>query len=128
RLAECNGGRGALFMAVGAESAVQAERFAREAERAGCDAVMAAPPAATPAAGAALADYFRRIADAVALPVVVQDASGYVGRPIPLAVCVELLERYGEEKILFKPEAAPLGPSLSALRDAVGGRARIFEG
>ena len=39
-----------------------------------------------------------------------------------------LLERYGPEKILFKPEAAPIGPNLSALRDATGGQARIFEG
>jgi 4-hydroxy-tetrahydrodipicolinate synthase len=57
-----------------------------------------------------------------------QDASGYVGQAIPLHVYVDLLERYGEEKVLFKPEAAPIGPNLSALRDASGGRARIFEG
>ena len=59
---------------------------------------------------------------------IVQDASGYVGQAIPLAVYVELLERYGPEKILFKPEASPIGPNLSALRDATGGRAKIFEG
>jgi 4-hydroxy-tetrahydrodipicolinate synthase len=38
------------------------------------------------------------------------------------------LERYGPEKVLFKPEAAPNGPTLSALRDATSGKARIFEG
>src|SRR5262249_3554525 len=43
-------------------------------------------------------------------------------------VCVKLLERYGPEKVLFKPEAAPNGPTLSALRDATGGKAQIFEG
>jgi 4-hydroxy-tetrahydrodipicolinate synthase len=58
----------------------------------------------------------------------VQDASGYVGQAIPLTVCVQLLDRYGPDKILFKPEAAPIGPNLSALRDATGGKARIFEG
>lgn len=57
-----------------------------------------------------------------------QDASGYVGQSIPIGVCVQLLERYGPEKILFKPEAAPNGPTLSALRDATGGRAIMFEG
>jgi 4-hydroxy-tetrahydrodipicolinate synthase len=41
---------------------------------------------------------------------------------------VTLLERYGPERIVFKPEAAPIGPNLSALRDATEGRARIFEG
>jgi 4-hydroxy-tetrahydrodipicolinate synthase len=30
--------------------------------------------------------------------------------------------------VLFKPEAAPNGPTLSALRDATGGSARMFEG
>ncbi|MBW8884738.1 MAG: dihydrodipicolinate synthase family protein, partial [Planctomycetia bacterium] len=39
-----------------------------------------------------------------------------------------LLDRYGPEKILFKPEASPVGPNLSAVRDATGGTARIFEG
>ena len=57
-----------------------------------------------------------------------QDASGYVGQAIPPGVYGELLNRYGEDKILFKPEASPVGPNLSALRDATGGRAKIFEG
>src|SRR5262249_22971382 len=64
----------------------------------------------------------------ISLPVIVQDASGYVGKSIPISVYVELLERYGPEKIVFKPEASPIGPNLSALRDATGGKARIFEG
>jgi 4-hydroxy-tetrahydrodipicolinate synthase len=41
---------------------------------------------------------------------------------------MKLLERFGEERIFFKPEASPLGPNLSKLRDASGGKARIFEG
>jgi 4-hydroxy-tetrahydrodipicolinate synthase len=73
-------------------------------------------------------DYFRALADAVAIPVVVQDASGYVGQSIPVGVCVKLLERYGPAKVLFKPEGAPNGPNISALRDATGGKARIFAG
>ena len=40
----------------------------------------------------------------------------------------ELLDRYGLDKILFKPEASPVGPLLSAVRDMSGGKARIFEG
>ena len=55
-------------------------------------------------------------------------ASGYVGKAIPLQVYVQLLDRYGPEKIVFKPEASPIGPNLSALRDATSGLARIFEG
>ena len=127
-LVEGTAGRGAVFVSVGAESLPVAVAQAVAAERAGCDAVMAVPPMTSRLPAAAVEDYFRGIADSVSLPLVVQDASGYVGQPIPHAACVALLDRYGPEKILFKPEAAPLGPNLSALRDATGGRARIFEG
>ena len=127
-LVECAAGRGPVFMSVGAETAAAARSLAVAAERAGCAAVMAVPPIATPLAPAALGDYFRGIAESVAVPLIVQDASGYVGQPISLDIYLDLLDRYGPEKILFKPEAAPLGPNLSALRDATGGRARIFEG
>ncbi|MFG0261365.1 MAG: dihydrodipicolinate synthase family protein, partial [Novipirellula sp. JB048] len=61
-------------------------------------------------------------------PLVVQDASGYVGAAIDLGVYLDLLEEFGHDRILFKPEASPLGPNLSKLRDATGGEAQIFEG
>jgi 4-hydroxy-tetrahydrodipicolinate synthase len=121
-------GRGPVFMSVGAESVTAARTHAVAAEAAGCDAVMAVPPLTTPLPAPALVDYFHGIATAVGVPLVVQDASAYVGQAIPLEVHVELLERHGPEKILFKPEASPLGPNLSRLRDATAGRARIFEG
>jgi len=121
-------GRGAVFAAVGAESIQQALVYTKAAEQAGCDAVMAVPPITTRLPEPALVDYFRALAEGVNLTLIVQDASGYVGQAIPLPVYVQLLERYGPEKIVFKPEAAPIGPNLSALRDATGGKARIFEG
>src|SRR5437762_537222 len=83
-LAEMSDGRGVTFAAVGAESSKQAIEFARLAEKAGCDAVMAVPPVTTRLPEAGLIDYFRRLAEAVDLPVIVQDASGYVGQAIPL--------------------------------------------
>src|SRR5262245_25017762 len=128
RLVEFAAGRGPVFMGVGAESSRQALEYARAAEKAGCDAVMATPPISSRVSEAGLLAYFRALADGVSVPLIVQDASGYVGQAIPMNVCVELLRRYGQEKILFKPEAAPIGPNLSALRDATGGEARIFEG
>src|SRR5262245_50520903 len=128
RLVEYAASRGPVFMGVGAESARQALEYARVAEAAGCDAVMATPPITNRVSQAGLVEYFRALADGVNVPVIVQDASGYVGQSIPITVYVALLERYGPEKILFKPEASPIGPNLSALRDATGGKARIFEG
>jgi dihydrodipicolinate synthase/N-acetylneuraminate lyase len=127
-LVEFTAGRGPVFMSVGAESGRVAREHALAAERAGCDAVMAAPPLNEPLGPGPLVEYFVGIAESVPLPLIVQDASGYVGQEIPLAVYRELLDRYGPEKILFKPEASPLGPNLSRLRDATAGRARIFEG
>jgi 4-hydroxy-tetrahydrodipicolinate synthase len=127
-IAEMSGGRGAVFAGVGAESTKQALAYAKAAEKAGCDAVMAVPPVMTALPERQIVDYFCALADGISLPVIVQDASGYVGKAIPLNVYVKLLDRYGPEKIVFKPEAAPIGPNLSALRDATGGKARIFEG
>ncbi|MBM3979678.1 MAG: dihydrodipicolinate synthase family protein [Planctomycetes bacterium] len=127
-LVEFVGGRGPLFVAVGAESTRQSLVYAVAAERAGCDAVMAVPPLTAKLSVDHLVDHFRALADAISIPVIVQDASGYVGQSIPIPVCVKLLERYGPEKILFKPEAAPNGPTLSALRDATSGKATMFEG
>jgi len=121
-------GRGPVFAAVGAESTKQAVAFAVAAERSGCDAVMAVPPLTSRLTETHLVDHFRALADGTGIPVIVQDASGYVGQAIPVGVYVRLLERYGPDKILFKPEAAPNGPNISALRDATGGAARIFEG
>jgi dihydrodipicolinate synthase/N-acetylneuraminate lyase len=121
-------GRGPVFAAVGAESTKLSLGFAVAAEKAGCDAVMAVPPLTSKLSVEHLVDHFRALADAIGIPVIVQDASGYVGQSIPIPVCVKLLERYGPEKILFKPEAAPNGPTLSALRDATNGRATMFEG
>lgn len=128
RLAEYSGGRGAAFVSVSAESAKQAVELAVAAERAGCDAVMAVPPMTTRLGTAALEQYFKSIADSITIPLIVQDASGYTGQPVSQELCIRLLDTYGPERLLFKPEASPIGPILSALRDASGGRARIFEG
>ena len=128
KLVEFAAGRGPVFAAVGAESTKQSLAFATAAEKAGCDAVMAVPPLTAKLSETHLVDHFCALADGIGIPVIVQDASGYVGQSIPIAACVKLLDRYGPEKILFKPEAAPNGPTLSALRDATGGRATMFEG
>jgi 4-hydroxy-tetrahydrodipicolinate synthase len=113
---------------VGAESTVLAEAFARHAQECGAAALMATPPVATAALAGELFDYYSRIARAVEIPLIVQDASGYVGRPLDIDLQARLLERFGPERILFKPEAPPLAENLSALHAATGGRARVFEG
>ena len=122
------GGRGAVIISVGAESARLAEQFATHAADNGADAVMAIPPVSIAATEPELMRYYPRIIRAVEIPVIVQDASGYVGRPMSIALQAKLLEDFGPQRVLFKPEATPIGPRLSELRDATGGRAKVFEG
>ena len=102
--------------------------YARHAETGGADAVMAVPPIAValgdePAARLLPPDSARRSS----IPVIVQDASGYVGRPMSIALQARLFDEFGP-RVMFKPEAVPIGPRLSELHAATGGRARVFEG
>ena len=127
-LAELNRGRGCFVASVGAESTRQAVQYCQQAVDAGADAVMAIPPLSTSLSDAQLTGYFAALATESGVPLIVQDASSYVGQPIPHTICLELLERFGAERILFKPEAAPLGPNLSALRDATDGRGSDLRG
>lgn len=121
-------GRGFSVISVGAESTYEAVEFAKHAEGLGASAVMAIPPVATALSGSATREYFATIASGIAIPLVVQDASNYVGAAIDLSVYLSLLDQFGPDRVLFKPEASPLGPNLSKLRDATKGSARIFEG
>lgn len=127
-LVELTAGRGHVVASVGAESSRQAVYFAREAVDAGCSAIMAIPPISTALPLAALQVYFDTLANAVRVPLIVQDASSYVGASIPTEFYVRLLDEHGPQKILFKPEGAPIGPNISDLRDASEGRACIFDG
>lgn len=128
RVCQAARGRGFIVVSVGAESIAEACDFSQHAESLGASAVMAIPPVATSLGSAATTGYFASIARSVSIPLVVQDASNYVGASIDLGVYLKLLDEFGAQRILFKPEASPLGPNLSQLRDATHGQARIFEG
>lgn len=119
--------RGVVIISVGAESTRMACEYARHAESVGADALMAIPPVSVGLGEDQARQYFERIIQSVDIPLVVQDASGYVGRPLSIALQAKLSSDFGE-RVLFKPEAAPIGPRLSALRDATDGQARVFEG
>ncbi len=125
---ELTADRGDVVASVGAESTKQAVYFATEAVDAGCNAIMAIPPISTALPLKAIHDYFSTLANAVPVPLIVQDASSYVGASIPTDFYVRLLDEFGPQKIMFKPEGAPIGPNISDLRDASDGRARMFDG
>ena len=130
RAAQRDGGSrtGGVVVSVVAGSTHSAIRHARHAEAVGADAVMAAPPPLGKGIGAdALMRFYAAVIESVDIPTIVQDASGYVGSPLPLEVQARLCREYGD-RVMFKPEAMPVGARLSALRDATEGRARVFEG
>ena len=119
--------RGPVIISVGAESTVQARAFARAAEDGGATGLMVIPPLSQALAEPQLAEIFEELLEEVALPIIIQDASSYVGRPMSVTFQAELFSKQGE-RILFKPEASPLGPCISAIRDLTDGQAKIFEG
>lgn len=116
-----------VVVSVGAESTFVACALAVRAHEIGASALMAVPPLSVRALEDEVARYYEALLVATPLPVVVQDASGYVGQPLSIDMQVSLLERFGS-RVMFKPEAKPIGPRLTALRDATEGRARVFEG
>ena len=121
-------GRGHVVISVGAESSHLAERYARSAEAYGATAVMAIPPVSVSLGEAELRNYYERILRAVSLPVIIQDASGYVGQPIAIDLEAKLFREYGSDRVWYKPEANPIGPRLTALRQATSRESRVFEG
>lgn len=127
-IVEMTAGRGCVVASMGAESTKQAVEFAKTMVGDGCNAVMAIPPISTALPETALYEYFCTLARSVSVPLIIQDASSYVGASMSTDFYVRLLDEWGPDKILFKPEGAPIGPNLSALRDASGGHARMFDG
>jgi len=123
-----SGNRGPVIVSVGTESTRTAVNLARHAADAGAAGLMAIPPVSIAPREDELFRYYEAIIQATPLPVVVQDASGYVGRPMTIDFQARLLDLFGPEKVQFKPEATPIGPRLSLLREATRGTGRIFEG
>jgi 4-hydroxy-tetrahydrodipicolinate synthase len=88
---------------------------------------MATPPNLHSVGEDELLKYFTRIAAEVQTPLIVQDASGYVGASLAVEFQMRLHRELGD-RVMFKPEAPPVGPRLSQLMAGTSDRARIFEG
>lgn len=116
-----------VVMSVGAESTRVALGNAQIAQDHGATAVMAIPPVSVALPDSEVREYYRALVAGLSIPVVVQDASGYVGAPLSIGVMAQLQAEFGE-RVLFKPEAQPIGQRLSQLREATDGSAQIFEG
>jgi dihydrodipicolinate synthase/N-acetylneuraminate lyase len=120
-------GRGPVVASATAESTEVAVAIVRAAEDAGASAVMCTLPVSGPVLAEQAFRHFEKIVHSTAIPVVVQDAGGYVGHELPLETMARI-EAAFPERILFKPETPPLGQRISVLHELTGGRARIYEG
>jgi dihydrodipicolinate synthase/N-acetylneuraminate lyase len=119
-----NGGKLPLVVAVSGPSAAVAVEHAAHAARAGAQAVMALPPYITPGTPDEILDYYRAIAAASGLPIVVQNAMPGMAPPM----LIRLLEEV-EQIRYIKEEAHPSAHNLSAVLAAVGGRCEgVFGG
>jgi dihydrodipicolinate synthase/N-acetylneuraminate lyase len=95
-----------VFVGAGAPSVRGSIDLARHAERAGASCVVLPAPMSGALGGAALIDYFARIASAVSVPVMIQDAPAYLG----VGLGTEVVRKIGaaaENVRLVKLEAGP---------------------
>ena len=117
-----------LIVSVGGESTAIAVRLAKLAEEDGATALMATPPSNFPATSEEIFNYYSSILAATHIPLIVQDASNYMGQPLDLELYGRLIDQYGTDRVQFKPEAKPVKDRAIALQKIAGGRAKIFEG
>jgi hypothetical protein len=129
-VAKAQEGGAASVIGCGAESTFTAVNHAKHADRHGADAVMVIPPTTVILDDEAILHYYSAIGDAIGTQLIVQDAGGYVGKPMSIEVQVRLFDTAiaCTSRVYFKPEADPIGPRLSPLRAATGGEARVLEG
>lgn len=118
---------GIIVLSAGGDTTRQAIEYAKHAQGCQADAVMVNPPLSTTLNDEQTLGHYCSILDATEIPLIVQDASGYVGRPLSMEVQVRLLKDYGK-RIYFKPEAVPIAPRLSLFLEATDGKARVLEG
>ena len=121
-------GRLPLIVSVGGESTAIAIQLAKAAESDGASALMATPPASFPATSSEIYSYYTAIIESVQIPLIVQDASNYMGQPLELELYGKLLEKYGNTRVQFKPEAKPVKERMAALQEIAGGKAKVYEG
>jgi dihydrodipicolinate synthase/N-acetylneuraminate lyase len=118
-------GRVPVLVGVGAEAVYTAVELARYAEAAGADGVVVPPPFTAGLAGTGLAGYFRAVAGSVELPVMLQDASVYLGA----ALSPELVRQLGEAERNIRYVKIEAGPEETARWVAgVGPGVRVFTG
>lgn len=119
-------GRVPVVAGVSARATRMSLEYARRAEDAGVAAVMLAPPDNARSLDLVF-EHFRRVAEAVSVPVVVQDEPVNTGVTMPAAFLVRLLDEIEGCRYL-KLEETPTLPKISAVRERATRPVGIFGG
>jgi 4-hydroxy-tetrahydrodipicolinate synthase len=126
RYVEATAGRVPVVAGVSARATHMAMEYARRAEAAGVAAVMLAPPDNTKNLDLVF-EHFSRVADAVSVPVVVQDEPVNTGVTMPAPFLVRLLDEIEGCRYL-KLEETPTLPKITAVRRNATSTVGIFGG
>ncbi len=116
-----------VTLGTSAASTMVAIDRSREAQELGASAVMVAPPPMAKTDLEAVYAHYHRIADAVDLPIVVQDYPKTTGVHMPPEFFVRLVENIPSVRHC-KIEAPPTPPKIGAIRGLTGDRLTIFGG
>lgn len=116
RCVEHAGDRLQISVGVTANSTFATKERARAAEKAGAAAVMVSPPPGS-SAGPALREHFRRIADGLQIPFIVQDHPTSSGVRMPVDFIAGLVEFLPPASIV-KAEEPPTAPKIAAILKA----------
>ena len=108
-------GRLQVSVGVSHQATVVTAKRARQAEALGVAGVMVAPPIGS-VAGPALRDHYRRIADGLSIPLIVQDHPASNGVKMPVEFIAGLAEFLPPGSVV-KLEEPPTAPKMARLRE-----------
>ncbi|MDA1188506.1 MAG: dihydrodipicolinate synthase family protein [Chloroflexi bacterium] len=117
-------GRVKVVMHTGAQGTALAAAYSRQAQALGADAIMVTPPTLLPMPDAEVVEYFKRISDAVSIPIFVQDIGA---APVPPQLAVEIAKR-AENACYIKVEVPPTPPRVAEVKRIGRNKLVIFGG
>lgn len=117
-------GRVKIVVNTGAQGTDLAVQYSRRAEELGADAVMVLPPTAIPTTSGQVREYYRRISDAINIPIFIQDVAT---APVPPSLAVQIA-RESEKACYAKVETPPTPPRVAEARELGGDTLIVFGG
>ena len=117
-------GRVPVVMSSGGEGTDVAVHYSKRAEKLGADALMIRPPTSIPIASTAMVEYFGRIAEAVGIPIFLQD---YPNPDVPPTIAVQCARRH-ENLRYIKVETPPTIPRIVELSERRGDSGLVIFG